>query len=51
MKPTPTSRMLIRNGTRQPQLKKSASGSCVIRAKIPVEAATPTGKPICTRLP
>jgi hypothetical protein len=43
--------MLSRNGMRQPHDLKSASGIRVTRAKTPDDVTSPSGKPICTRLP
>jgi hypothetical protein len=50
-RPTNTSTMLKRNGTRQPHDTKSSSGSCCISRKIPVAINPPTALPICAKLP
>ena len=49
--PTPTSRMLTRNGTRHPHASSSASGSPTASANMPMAARLPSGLPICTMLP
>ena len=42
--------MPSRNGTRQPQARKSASGSCEASPNAPVASSSPTGAPACTQL-
>ena len=50
-RPTPTSRMLIRNGTRQPQAMNCASGILENSANMPMAARLPIGLPIWTMAP
>jgi hypothetical protein len=49
--PIPSSKMPNRNGTRQPQRRKSSSGSREKIANTPAANSSPAGTPICTHPP
>ena len=49
--PTATSKMLKRNGTRQPQARNASSGSPASNKKMRFEKMSPAGTPICGQLP